>query len=143
MDTAVDLRSANDRLVDSQMVRLEWVQRKPDVRAALAPRREPSVPALVTLDPEEVATLIKRSQDFLKSGDIPSARLSLRRAANAGSAQAALALGATYDQPFLVEMGALGFAPDLAQARAWYQRARELGSNEAARRLERLAGAEK
>ena len=143
MDTAVDLRSANDRLVDSQMVRLEWVQKKPDVRAALAPRREPSVPAVVTFDPEEVTMLIKRSQDFLKSGDIPSARLSLRRAANAGNAQAALALGATYDQPLLVELGVLGFAPDPAQARAWYQRARELGSNEAARRLERLAGAEK
>jgi hypothetical protein len=143
MDTAVDLRSANDRLMDSQMVRLEWVQKKPDVRAALAPRRDPPAPAVVTLDPEEVAMLIKRGQDFLKSGDIASARLSLRRAANAGNAQAALALGATYDQSFLVEFGVLGFAPDPAQARAWYQRARELGSGEAARRLDRLAGAEK
>jgi hypothetical protein len=141
MDTAVDLRSANDRLMDSQMVRLEWIQKKPEVRAALAPRREPSAPALVTLEPEEMAMLIKRGQDFLKSGDIPSARLSLRRAANAGSAQAALALGATYDEPILVELGVLGFAPDPAQARAWYERARELGASEAARRLERLAGA--
>jgi len=143
MDTAVDLRSANDRLMDSQMVRLEWIQKKPDLRAALAPRREPSAPAVVTLDPEEVAMLLKRGQDFLKTGDIPSARLVLRRAANAGNAQAALALGATFDQPFLVELGVLGFAPDQAQARAWYQRARELGSSEASRRLERLAGAEK
>lgn len=143
MDTAVDLRSANDRLMDSQMVRLEWVQKKPDVRAALAPRHEPSAPALVTLDPDEMAMLIKRGQDFLKSGDIASARLSLRRAANAGNAQAALALGATYDQLILVELGVLGFAPDPAQAHAWYQRARELGSGEAAHRLERLAGVEK
>ncbi len=143
MDTAVDLRSANDRLMDSQMVRLEWVQKKPDVRTALAPRREPPAPALVTLDPDEMAMLIKRGQDFLKSGDIASARLSLRRAANAGNAQAALALGATYDQPILEELGVLGFAPDPAQAHAWYQRARELGSGEAAHRLERLAGVEK
>ena len=143
MDAAVDLRSASDRLVDSQMVRLEWIQRKPDVRAVLAPRREPSAAAIVSLDPEEIAVLIKRGQDFLKSGDIASARLVLRRAANAGNAQAALALGATFDRAMLAELGVLGFAPDAAEARAWYQRALELGSTEASRRLDRLAGVER
>jgi TPR repeat protein len=141
MDAAVDLRSASDRLVDSQVVRLEWIQRKPDVRAALAPRREPSAaPAIVALDPEEVAMLLKRGQDFLKIGDIAAARLVLRRAANAGNAPAALALGATFDQAMLTELGVLGFTADEAEARAWYQRAHELGSAEASRRLDRLAG---
>jgi TPR repeat protein len=83
---------------------------------------------------------MKRGEDFLKNGDIASARLILRRAANAGHAQAALALGVTFDPRFLAEQGVLGFAPDVAQARAWYERAAELGSSEAARRLERLPG---
>ena len=41
----------------------------------------------------------------------------------------------------LAELGVLGFAPDPKKARAWYQRAAELGSSEAERRLERLAQA--
>jgi TPR repeat protein len=145
MDAAVDLRSANDRLVDSQVVRLEWIQKKPDVRPAPGPRRDPLAPsaAITPLDPEEIATLVKRGHELLKTGDIASARLVLRRAANAGNAPAALALGATFDQAFLAELGVLGFAADMAQARAWYQRALELGSAEASRRLDRLAGVEK
>ena len=83
---------------------------------------------------------MRRGEDFLKNGDIASARLILRRAANAGHAQAALALGVTFDPRFLAEQGVLGFPPDVAQARAWYERAAELGSSEAARRLERLQG---
>jgi len=46
----------------------------------------------------------------------------------------------TFDPTFLAEHGVLGFAPDVAQARAWYERAIELGSTEAVRRLERLTG---
>jgi TPR repeat protein len=62
----------------------------------------------------------------------------LRRAANAGSAQAALALGTTFDGDFLAELGVLGLARDIEQARTWYQLAVKLGSAEASRRLERL-----
>jgi hypothetical protein len=143
MDAVVDLRSPHDRLMDSQVIRLEWVEKKPV--AALAPRRDPfaQTEAIIPLEAEEIATLLKRGQDFLKTGDIMSARLVLRRAANAGNGHAALALGATFDAVFLAQLGALGFAPDVAQARVWYQRALELGSTEASRRLDRSAGAEK
>jgi hypothetical protein len=145
MDAAVDLRSANDRLMDSQVVRLEWIWKKPEMAAAVVPRRDPLAPAppSAALDPDELAILIKRGHDFLTAGDIPSARMVLRRAANAGSAQAALALGGTYDGILLAELGVLGFAADPAQARVWYQRALELGSREASRRLDRLAGVER
>ena len=50
-------------------------------------------------------------------------------------------LGATFDPFFLAELGVLGLAPDPAQARTWYERAAELGSTEASRRLERIAKA--
>ena len=145
MDAAIDLRSPRDRLMDSQFVRLEWMPKKESrlTPAAPAPRPDqpkPAQPAIHLIDPDELATLMRRGEDFLKNGDIASARLILRRAANAGHAQAALALGVTFDPRFLAEQGVLGFPPDVAQARAWYERAAELGSSEAARRLERLQG---
>ena len=144
MDAAIDLRSPRDRLMDSQFVRLEWMPKKESrlAPAAAPPPRpdqpRPAAPAIQLIDPDELATLMKRGEDFLKNGDIASARLILRRAASAGHAQAALALGVTFDPRFLAEQGVLGFAPDVTQARAWYERAAELGSSEAARRLERL-----
>src|SRR5262245_10209227 len=137
-DPAVDLRSARDRLVDSQILRLEWIPKK---EARLAPRVAPANPAPIvqSLDPEEIAMLVRRGEEFLKTGDIPAARLFLRRAASAGNAQAALALGITFDPAFLAEQGVLGLVPDPAQARSWYEKAVELGSQEASERLERLA----
>jgi hypothetical protein len=139
MDAKVDLRSAHDRLMDSQFVTLEWIAKQPD--AGAAPGRETNEPtAHQSLDAEEIAVLMKRAQEFLKTGDIASARLLLRRAANADSAEAALALGATFDESLLAELGVLGLRPDAVQARAWYRKAAELGSTEASRRLERLAG---
>jgi hypothetical protein len=80
------------------------------------------------IDSAEVAAMIKRSKDMLASGDIISARLLLRRAADAGSAEAALALGATYDPAVIRKLGVIGMTPDIAQARQWYQRAAALGS---------------
>jgi TPR repeat protein len=72
-------------------------------------------------------------------GDIASARLFLKRAANARDAQAALDLGMTFDSIFLAQRGVLGVAPDATQAREWYDRAIKLGSTEASRYLEKLA----
>ena len=129
MDAKADLRSASDRLVDSKTVRLEWIAKKPEARAAACARLSPQEAiALQPLDAAEVAALIKRGQEFLKSGDIASARLLLRRAANTGNAQAALALGATFDGTVLTELGVLGFTRDEDQARSWYRKAAEWGS---------------
>ena len=81
----------------------------------------------------------KRSEELIAQGDIASARLMLTRAAEAGDARAALALGATYDADVLRKLGVLGVAADAAQARAWYAKAAEFGSGEATRRLEQFA----
>jgi hypothetical protein len=172
MNAAIDLRLPNDRLLDSRVMRLEWVPRRPpgaqvlarrpeleDPKAGTRPefrlepkpeprseqkpeaKHEPVVegkPAPQPIDPSEVAALLKRGQDYLQNGDIVSARLMLRRAAAAGDPHAALLLGATFDPSVLRDLGVLGFTPDPAQARTWYQRAAEAGLPEATRRLERL-----
>ena len=104
----------------------------------------PSSDAAVTqivslpLDSDEIAMLLKRGKDAFSTGDLAAARLLLRRAAEAGSAEAALALGATFDPTVLRRLGAIGAAPDAAQARQWYQKAVALGSPTASQPLAQL-----
>jgi len=91
------------------------------------------------LDPDEVATLYRRSEELIAQGDISGGRLLLTRAAEAGDARSALALGATYDPAVLGKLGVLGVKPNPEKARAWYAKAAEFGSGEATRRLEVMA----
>ena len=93
------------------------------------------------LDPDEIAMLLKRGKDAFSTGDLAAARLLLRRAAEAGSAEAALALGATFDPLVIRRLGAIGAAPDAAQARQWYQKAVALGSTTASQPLAQLEAA--
>jgi hypothetical protein len=90
------------------------------------------------LDAGEIATLVSRGTDFMKSGNLSSARLLLRRAAEAGSASAALMLGTTFDPLVIQQLGAIGVVPDVAQARQWYEKAAALGSDAASQRLAKL-----
>jgi len=92
------------------------------------------------LDPEEIAGLLKSGQQLIAAGKIPASRLVLKRAAEAGDASAALALGGTYDPIELEKLGEHDSPPDIAMARTWYQKAKDLGSTEALGRLESLAG---
>ena len=97
--------------------------------------------AALPLDSDEIAMLLKRGKDALSTGDLASARLLFRRAAEAGSAEAALALGATFDPLVIRRLGAIGAAPDAAQARQWYQKAVALGSTTASQPLAQLEAA--
>jgi hypothetical protein len=96
-------------------------------------------PAAARSDNEDVATLLARGRTYLTNGDVSTARLAFRRAAEGGDAQAALALGGTFDPLVLKSLGAIGVAADPAQARGWYQKAAELGSRDAPQRLDQLA----
>lgn len=97
-----------------------------------------SIARMSSLDADEIAMLIKRGQDYFQNGDLASARLLLRRAAEAGSADAALALGATFDPNVERELGVVGIEPDPTSARKWYQKAAALGSAIASQKLARL-----
>ena len=76
---------------------------------------------------------MERGRDLLRNGDVASAQLAFRRLAEAGKADAALALATTYDPRYLLEHNLVGIVGDEAKARAWYRRAKELGSVEADR----------
>jgi hypothetical protein len=94
--------------------------------------------AAVPLGDDEIVRLIKRGRDFLKEGDFAAARLLFKRAADAGSADAALALGSTYDPAIIKQLGAVSVAPDRDRALRWYETAADRGSADAADRYANL-----
>jgi len=91
------------------------------------------------LDPEEIKLLTKQGEQFAAAGDLVTARILFQRAAEAGDAIAAMALGATYDPNVLAKLGVVGMVADVEKARSWYRKAESFGSPEASRRLNALA----
>ena len=118
----------------------------PPAAATPAAPAAPSAPAAAAddhgttlqLSGDEIAMLVQRGRAYLTNGDFSSARLLLRRAAEAGNADAALTLGATFDPVVIQRLGAIGAEADLAKAREWYEKAAELGSVAARQQLAKL-----
>jgi hypothetical protein len=166
MNAVIALISPSNKVIDSHPTRLEWMAKadspelsskqeidsgtandvskmpidsgppsvdgKPQIDSGTA-----SAAAIRTMDPEEAAALMERGRDLIRKGDVSLAQLAFLRVAEAGDADAALALAATYDPRYLAQHKLIGIVGDEAKARAWYQRASELGSIEADRILRR------
>jgi hypothetical protein len=108
------------------------------------------------LSSEAIERLITLGRKALVEGNIDGARSALKRAAEAGNATAALELGGTYDpvivqeiiqkkppkppQQVVLSIGVTSnpIVVDIGEAKVWYEKARDLGSAEAAERLKRL-----
>jgi hypothetical protein len=104
----------------------------PNPPTALAPPR-------ISAEERRLAEqLVAQGEKYLGDANIEVARQFFRRAADAGLAAAALRLAATYDPAELVHLQAEGVVANRAEARKWYERARELGAIEAEERLARL-----
>jgi hypothetical protein len=141
MNTAVNLLASDQKLVDARAVQFAWVTKKPELPSA-ADRIAPAIPSLPVVRPrdsEQDALLMKRGEDLLNIGDVAGARLAFRHLADAGNAEAALALGVTFDPRYLTQHNVIGVVGDEAKARAWYQRAMELGSTAAKGMLAHMA----
>jgi hypothetical protein len=130
MQLSAALRLIDGSLADRRSIRIDW--------PAALPVTQPIAPTPRQLQADEITLLLQRGQELLESGDIASARLVLRRAAEAENPRAAYALGATYDPNVLRELRVYGSAPDAAKARSWYEKAVAFGSREAPQRLEML-----
>jgi hypothetical protein len=98
----------------------------------------PSGQIMPAADQQRAQRAMKKGEEELEAGNISAARLLYEFAADAGIAQAAMALAATFDADELAKLGVRGVAPDPKQARRWYERARQLGAAEAAQRITRL-----
>jgi TPR repeat protein len=97
-----------------------------------------TVPPARRIDSDQLATMMQRAKSLLAVGDIASARLLLARAAEAPDANAALMLAQTYDAQVLGTSDVRNIVAEPAKARAWYQKAAQLGSADAQRRLAQL-----
>lgn len=108
-------------------------------RMKSSPQSEATAASIEPLDDEQAASLMQRGRDLLQTGNVSDARLAFQVLADRGNADAALALATTFDQGSVAIRNAADAAADDAKARAWYQRAMELGSSEAQRALVRMA----
>jgi len=95
--------------------------------------------ATAKIDQAALRELVQRADQLLGRGDIVAARAVYERAAEMGSAQAALALGSTYDPNRLWSLGVFGMVGNKDRARQWYTRADQLGHAAAKDRLKSLA----
>ena len=167
MDVVAELRANNGQPITRGTIHYVWKQAAAVVAAAPTPapaKPEPqlasaaSAPAVVAppppvaappaepvrqLDPKEVNALMKRAEELVSTGDLPAARLLLKRVAEGRNARAAFELAATYDPTVIKKLNVISVAPDLALARNWYQKAIEWGSTDASKQLEALASVRK
>ena len=133
------IATAYQTALQSQPEIRQPVAAAPPVVAAPAPPPAPApAPAVRRLDPDELATLLKRAQSLLDMGDLPGARLLLTRAADAHEARAAFILAQTYDPAVLGTQDTRSVTPDPDAAKLWYQKAAQFGSQEAQQRLAQM-----
>jgi TPR repeat protein len=128
--TRDEIAAAYQGAIKSKVVAIE------PAAQTVAPVETAPPPAARRIEPDELAALLKRAKGLLAIGDITSARLLLERAADAQEAEAALMLAGTYDPQVLGTQDMRSITPDPAAARLWYQKAAQLGSVDARRRLQ-------
>ena len=96
-----------------------------------------------SIDPQQIDTasgLVRRADALLASGEIEAARALLQRAAELGSGPAALKLGFSYDRSQKTPVSFADSRTNPALAKAWYERALALGTQEAASYLPSASG---
>jgi hypothetical protein len=125
-DLRVELMAADGTILASTTTRLDIAS---DPRAALILRADES---------NRVANLIAHGHKMIDVGYFAGARAYFKRAAEAGSGDAALLLGATFDPEFIDKIGAHGIKADPQEARGWYERAKQLGVQDAETKLRAL-----
>ena len=111
---------------------------RPPVRQEALPSAPPPAPKLSPAE-RQALSLHANGEEQLKRGNVYAARKFFERAAEAGLAQSAVAVAATYDPDELAKLKILGLQPDIEAARKWYEKARQLGAAEASERLRRLS----
>jgi hypothetical protein len=125
-DIHIDLVAADGTILASAITRLDIA---PDPKQALILRASES---------GRIDDLIAHGQKMIDVGYFAGARAYFKRAAEAGSGQAALMVGATYDQAFIDKIGAQGIKADPKEAIAWYERAKQLGAEDGEAKLAEL-----
>jgi hypothetical protein len=120
----------SDRSLDRKTLNLQWLPQAPAM---------PSTPPMPRKnDSADVDRQLERGIRLKSAGNMAEARLIFGRIAQNGDSRAAFMLAETYDPIALAKRQLLPPDSDLEQARIWYRKASDLGSQEARGRLERL-----
>jgi TPR repeat protein len=131
VDLTLELRLADNTVADRRSLRLEWSGDGAPAPAKSQPRR---------LATSEIALMVKNGIEYMANGNIGAARMMLQPAAEAGDPVAAFALAETFDPLVLRKLNTKGgITANVGLAHTWYQKAKDLGSDVARERLERLA----
>jgi hypothetical protein len=125
-EIGVALMSPDGAILASTTTRLDIL---PDPNSVLVLRSD---------EAGRVSDLIAHGHKMIDVGYFAGARAYFKRAAEAGSGEAALLLGATYDAEFIAKIGAHGIKPDPQEAQVWYERARKLGVQDLEAKLRML-----
>ncbi|WP_291689683.1 hypothetical protein [Bradyrhizobium sp.] len=155
IDLSAELHNPDGTVLVGSVLQLSWQPLPPPplTTAAVTPgpqplpaappslprQPEPAAPTPEAMTANAIAALVRRAQEMLATGDIREARALLMQAAEAHDARAALILAKTFDPNAARQPTASDPGPDIAQARGWYQRARDWGSPDAQRQLDALA----
>jgi hypothetical protein len=138
IDGAVLAEAKTTLIVAPAPVPAEAKAARPEPQASAPPPPPPEVPKPSPADRETALELHGRGLEQLERGNVYAARKFFERAAAMGLARSALAAAGTYDPGELDKLKVVGLQPDIEAARKWYEKARELGANEASERLRRL-----
>jgi hypothetical protein len=111
-----------------------------EARCTLVVAAPSALPPPTPYDRERALRFLQKGNEQLAQGAVGPARVLYERAAYLGLAEAAIALGGTYDAVELSRPHLRGVLPDAAAAAHWYERARALGADDAEQRLQRLQG---
>jgi len=136
LQTNVDLGASVP--IGRAMAALEVAPSDQNLVLSASPTRNAAIANIGALDPPDIPALIDRGRQYFDAGDMAAARLLFNRAAMAGDATAAVAMGTTYDPAMLESRGVRGMRGDPERAQSWYAKAAQLGSQEGRRLLEAL-----
>ncbi len=131
-----------DNAANEAKARITELQPVPDLEGGMGENKQadseikaaPDVPP--TLGSQAVKLLTEQGRRLFEAGDVVAARVLFNRAANAGDAAAAIAMGTTYDPASLRNHGVLGIVGDREKARMWYDSAKRLGAPQSLRQPE-------
>jgi len=134
--TAPAEKPAPDSSVGNVQTDAAWAQPVSYTPAKPAPmiaHAVATIPVKTFAPTDSVARYLEHGAAMIAAGDIAAARLYFERAVGAGSGQAAVEMGKTYDPVFLARIHAVGIQPNPTTADMWYHRAITLGDPKAAR----------
>ena len=112
----------------------------PDEKIEVLPTSPAPSPAVMKpLDESVILSYMRNGDVLLGRGDVAAARLFYQEAASAGSVEAMVAVGKTYDPVILDQLEIKGFHPDPVKAAEWYLQAKDKAADpQSIERLEAL-----